>query len=62
LVRQLPGAKIPDRTDFKTFFRKDNDRFQAWDRTVEMCRAPSEAFWELVVSGRIRDAVLPMPF
>ncbi len=62
LVRQLPGAKIPDRTDFKTFFQKDGERFAAWDRVVEMCRAPSEAFMESVESGRIREEVQPMEF
>jgi hypothetical protein len=61
-VRRLPGAKIPDRTDFKTFFQKDGERFAAWDRVVEMCRAPSEAFMESVESGRIREEVLPMDF
>ena len=61
-VRQLPGAKIPDRTDFKTFFRRDGERFAAWNKVVAMCRAPSEAFMELVESGRIREAVQPMEF
>lgn len=61
-VSKLPGAKIPDRTDFKTFFRQDDQRFATWDKVVEMCRAPSEAFMELVESGRIRDAVQPMEF
>jgi hypothetical protein len=61
-VRRLPGAKIPDRTDFKRFFQKDGERFAAWDRVVEMCRAPSEAFVESVESRRIREEVQPMEF
>ena len=61
-VLRLPGAKIPDRTDFKTFFQKDEERFAAWARVVEMCRAPSEAFMESVESGRIRGEVQPMEF
>ncbi|MGD9251976.1 MAG: hypothetical protein PVG19_12155 [Desulfobacterales bacterium] len=61
-VRRLPGAKIPDRTDFKTFFQKDGERFATWKRVVEMCRAPSEAFMESVESGRIREEVQPMEF
>ncbi len=61
-IRRLPGAKIPDRTDFKTFFQKDGERFAAWDRVVEMCRAPSEAFMESVEFGRIREEVQPMDF
>ena len=61
-VRQLPGAKIPDRKDFKIFFQKDSERFAAWERVVEMCRAPSEIFMESVESGRIREEVQPMDF
>ena len=59
-VQQLPNAKIPDRTDFKIYFQKDRERFGAWDKTVEMCRRPAEAFMELVESGRIREKVRPM--
>ncbi len=61
-ICRLPGAKIPDRTDFKTFFQKDDERFAVWNRVVEMCRAPSEAFMEAVESGRIREEVQPMYF
>ena len=61
-IQRLPGAKIPDRTDFKTFFQKDDERFVAWERVVEMCRAPSEGFMESVESGRIREEVQPMEF
>ena len=60
LVRQLPGAKIPDRTDFKTFFQKDPERFAAWKKVVALCRAPSEALMESIASGRIREEVQPM--
>ena len=61
-VQQLPNAKIPDRTDFKLYFKKDRERFDAWDKTVEMCRPPAEAFMELVASGRIKEKVQPMEF
>jgi len=59
-VAQLPNAKIPDRNDFKRYFRKDRERFDAWDKTVEMCRPSAEAFMELVASGRIREKVQAM--
>lgn len=62
LVRRLPNGKIPDRNDFKQFFRKDRERFAVWDQVVEACRAPAEAFMELVYSGRIRHKVQPMDF
>ncbi len=60
LVARLPGAKIPDRTDFKTFFQKNEERFAAWKETVALCRAPSEALMETIASGRIRDRVQPL--
>jgi hypothetical protein len=61
-VQQLPNAKIPDRSDFKRYFQKDQERFAAWDKVVEMCRPSAEAFMELVESGRIREKVQQMDF
>jgi Patatin-like phospholipase len=61
-VQQLPNAKIPDRSDFKHYFQKDRERFTAWDKVVEMCRPPAEAFMELIESGRIRKEVQPIDF
>jgi hypothetical protein len=61
-VRTLPGGKIPDRTDFKTFFRKDTERIAMWQQVVEMCRPMAEAFMEQVSSGRIRQSVQPLDF
>ncbi len=60
LVARLPGAKIPDRTDFRIFFQKNEERFAAWKKAVAMCRAPSEALMESIASGRIRDRVQPL--
>ncbi len=60
LVARLPGAKIPDRTDFRTFFQKNEARFAAWKEAVAMCRAPSEALMESIASGRIRNHVQPL--
>ena len=59
-TRRLPNGKIPDRNDFKQFFQKDRERFAVWNKVVEACRPPAEAFMELVVSGRIRHKVQPM--
>ena len=61
-VQELPNAKIPDRTDFKRYFRQDRERFAAWNQVVAMCRPPAEDFMELVASGRIREKVQPMAF
>ena len=62
LVAELPGAKIPDRKDFRIFFQKNEERFAVWKQVVEMCRAPSEALMESIASGRIREDVQPMDF
>jgi len=62
LVRSLPGAKIPDRTDFKTFFREDAARIAVWRQAVEMCRPMAEAFMAQVASGKIRESVEPLDF
>ena len=59
-VQGLPNGKIPDRDDFKIYFQKDRERFAVWDQVVEACRPPTEAFMELVASGRIREKVQPM--
>jgi hypothetical protein len=59
-VQQLPNAKIPDRNDFKLLFQKDRERFDVWNKTVEMCRPPAEAFMELVESERIKEKVRAM--
>ncbi len=60
LVARLPGAKIPDRTDFKIFFQKNEERFAAWKEALALCRAPSEALMESIASGRIRERVQPL--
>ena len=60
LVARLPGAKIPDRTDFKTYFQKNEARFAAWEAAVSCCRAPSEDLMEAIAGGRIRDRVQPL--
>lgn len=62
VVRRLPNGKIPDRDDFKQYFQKDHERFAVWDKVVEACRPPAEAFMELVASGRIKEKVQPMEF
>ncbi len=60
LVARLPGAKIPDRTDFKIFFQKNEARFACWKEAVAICRGPSETLMEAIASGRIRDHVQPL--
>ena len=59
-VQSLPGGKIPDRTDFITYFGKDAERIETWEKSTEVCRRLGDEFMELVLSGKIRDGVKPM--
>jgi hypothetical protein len=59
-VSTLPDAKIPDRTDFVTYVDDQAQRIRNWQQAVEQSAHLGEEFMELVASGRIRNAVLPL--
>lgn len=59
-LADLPGGKIPDRSDFYTYKGKDTERMSRWNRAVDMSRKLAHAFMEAVESGRIRKAVQPL--
>ena len=59
-IQQLPGGKVPDRGDFKTFIDDPGTRIRNWQQAVAQSAPLGEQFLELVASGRIRDAVEPM--
>ena len=46
-VASLPGGKIPDRTDFKTFVNRNDERMEVWREVVERCRILGTEFEEL---------------
>jgi len=56
-IRKLPGGKIPDRDDFKTFADNPSTRIKNWWRAVELSETLGEQFLELVESQKIRDVV-----
>ena len=56
---RLPHGKIPDRSDFWTFFGRDKERIAYWRHAADMGERLAEAFAEAVASGRIRDRVRP---
>ncbi len=58
--RSLPGGKIPDRTDFKTFFGKDTERITLWESATEACRCLGEELMEWIASGKIRKKAQPL--
>jgi hypothetical protein len=59
-VSSLPFGKIPDRKDFRTFFRKDEERMDYWNRVVGKNEALGQEFFEAIESGRIREIVRPL--
>ncbi len=54
-IRSLPMGKIPDRTDFKTFFGRDNERLAYWNEVIKKSSIAGEEFFEAVNSGKIKN-------
>lgn len=54
-IEGLPMGKIPDRTDFKTFFLKDSERLAYWNEVIQRSTVVGEEFMEASTSGKIKD-------
>jgi len=52
-INNLPGSRIPDRRDFKTFFGRDKERLKNWNHAIKESRKCGEEFLEAVSSGKI---------
>ncbi len=59
-ISKLPNGKIPDRNDFKLYLGRDKDRFRDWKIVVENGQMLADEFEELVLSGKIKEAVEPL--
>ena len=59
-VASLPGSKLPDRADFRTFAEDVPGRVRAWRRALAESQRLADEFAELVGSGRPIEA-LPLP-
>jgi hypothetical protein len=59
-LQKLPYQKIPDRSDFKTFFGQDRKRLAYWYSTVDLSRALADEFMEAVLSKSIQRRVIPI--
>jgi hypothetical protein len=59
-VRTLPGAKLPDRADFKAYGEDFEGRVRAWRTALAESRRLADEFAELVAGGRTFQA-LPLP-
>ena len=53
-IASLSMKKIPDRTDFKTFFQRDDERLKYWNEVIEKSNIVGEEFMEAVQSGKIK--------
>ena len=56
-IENLPGEKVPDRTDFVTFIDDQETRIKNWRKAVDLSAPLGEDFLELVESGKIREIV-----
>ena len=56
-VRSLPGGKLPDRTDFRTWLDDDATRMRVWRQAVAESARLAEEFAALVESGRPIEAL-----
>jgi hypothetical protein len=56
-VKLLPGRRIPDRTDFRTFVNNPAERIRRWDKVSKISEILGEEFAEAVYSGTISNKV-----
>ncbi|MEA3471662.1 MAG: hypothetical protein U9R24_08080 [Thermodesulfobacteriota bacterium] len=59
-AQKLPGGKVPDRQDFKTFVSDPKTRIENWRKAVKVSETLGEEFLEMVASGKIRNLVKKM--
>ncbi|AOY01120.1 hypothetical protein [Jeongeupia sp. USM3] len=60
-IARLPGGRIPSRRDFRHFHGRDAERIRAWQTAVAAGDWLADEFRGLVESGRIIDAIQPLP-
>ncbi|MBN2283785.1 MAG: hypothetical protein JXO48_07835 [Deltaproteobacteria bacterium] len=56
-VEKLPGGRVPDRTDFRTYAGDPETRIAYWRKAVELAAPLGEQFLDLVAGGRLRQVV-----
>ncbi|HQJ08414.1 MAG TPA: patatin-like phospholipase family protein [Deltaproteobacteria bacterium] len=56
-ISRLPNGRIPDRSDFKTFYGRDDERIAFWKEAASRGKRLADAFMEGVLSGSIRTKV-----
>ena len=58
-LNSLPMGKIPDRTDFKTFFGRDSERLKYWNEVISKSSIIGEEFMAAASGGKIKDIIKP---
>jgi hypothetical protein len=56
-VQKLPGGKLPDRADFKTYADDDLGRMRVWRPALAESQRLADEFVALVANGRTVDAL-----
>lgn len=59
-VDRLPLKRIPQRSDFKQFAGRDDERISNWSRTLEENKRIADEFMEAVQSGKLKEMVRPI--
>lgn len=56
-MSRLPNGRIPDRSDFRTFYGRDRERIAFWREAAFQGKRLAECFMESVLGGSIRAKV-----
>jgi len=60
-IERLPYGKIPERSDFKNFRGRNNERLAFWKKVINENERLGDEFYEAAQTGRISELVKPMP-
>ena len=59
-IRRLPGGRLPDQDDFKTFVDDPSERFRRWREAVRLGEELGEILLEDLASGRFARRLEPL--
>ena len=57
-VAALPGAKIPDRTDFRRY--RPDERIRTWRRVIAECEALADELHDVIETGQLEARLQPL--
>ncbi|MBN1635476.1 MAG: patatin-like phospholipase family protein [Deltaproteobacteria bacterium] len=59
-VESLPYSKIPDRGDFRRFYKKDTERIRYWEMVARKSAVLGDEFRELLLGDRLAKRIRPI--